>query len=230
MVAIATLSGKRIVVDPGHGGKFTGAVGPGGTQEKAVTLGVCLELVHDLVELGADVKLTRDSDSEVIPGASVREDLKARVDIANNWPADLFISVHANSADHQSAQGTETYHSNKASDRSKALAKLVQQSLIAHVQLTDRGVKSSDFYVIKNTKMPAILVETAFISNPEEEKKLADPATQKLFAKSIATGVSQYLNIEANLKPDPPTQPDVSGTDILLAPGDPQEMLLARTR
>ncbi|HMM41751.1 MAG TPA: N-acetylmuramoyl-L-alanine amidase, partial [Thermomicrobiales bacterium] len=119
-----------------------------------------LELASDLVELGAEVKMTRSEDVEVAPGASLRDDLKARVDIANNRPADLFISIHSNAAENTSAVGTETYVAKQASDRSKALAKLVQQAMIESPGLKDRGVRAADFYVIRNTTMPAILVET----------------------------------------------------------------------
>ncbi len=228
-VTLSPLAGKRIVLDPGHGGKFPGAIGPGGTKEKDVVLAVCLQLQQDLVELGADVRMTRATDTEVLPGGDLRADLKARVDFANAWPSDLFISVHANAAANASAAGTETFHARQASDRSKTLAKLVQDSMIASVGLKDRGVKASDFYVIRNTTMPAILVETGFLSNVEEEKKLADPEVQKEFAHAIAGGVRAYLNVESHIKPDEsqgpgPVPPD---KEYYLAPGDPEEMLLA---
>lgn len=228
-MSLQPLSGRKIVLDPGHGGKFPGAIGPAGTKEKDVVLNVCLQLQQDLVELGAEVRMTRSTDTEVLPGGGLREDLKARVDFANAWPADLFISVHANAAENTSATGTETFHARQASDRSKALAKLVQDAMIAEVGLKNRGVKASDFYVIRNTTMPGILVETGFLSNAQEEKKLADPGVQRQFATAIANGVKSYLNIESHLRPDEkkdlgPVPPD---KEYYLAPGDPEEMLLA---
>ena len=229
-MSISALSGKRIVIDPGHGGKFPGAIGPAGTKEKDVVLSIGRELAADLVELGAEVKMTRSEDVEVLPGGSLRDDLKARVDIANNWPADLFISIHSNAAENTSAVGTETYVAKQASDRSKALAKLVHQCMMESPGLKDRGVRSADFYVIRNTTMPAILVETGFISNAAEEQKLADPAVQSLFAKSIGKGVEQYFQVEPHLKPDAPRQEsdEPPPEEYLLAPGDPPEMLFAR--
>lgn len=214
------------MIDPGHGGRFPGAVGPAGTQEKDVVLAVSKVLEADLLEMGAEVRMTRSSDVEVAPGGTLREDLKARVDMANAWPADLFISVHANSAENSSAKGTETFHSINASDRSKTLAKLLQKSMIDDIGLNDRGVKASNFYVIKNTKMPASLVELGFLSNPNEEQLLARPDVQVRFGHALAKGVADYFAVETHVKPDGPAQ--LPGDDgDLLAPGDPHEMLLA---
>ncbi|MBN9414729.1 MAG: N-acetylmuramoyl-L-alanine amidase [Candidatus Eremiobacteraeota bacterium] len=224
-MSVGVLSGRRVMIDPGHGGRFPGAVGPAGTQEKDVVLAVSKVLQADLVELGAEVRMTRSTDVEVAPGASLRDDLKARVDLANDWPADLLISVHANSAENASAKGTETFHAIKASDRSKTLAKLLQKSMIDDIGLTDCGVKASNFYVIKNTKMPATLVELGFISNPGEEQILADPAMQTRFGHSLSKGVADYFAVEAHVKPDGPSELPGDEGD-LLAPGDPVEMLL----
>jgi len=212
------------MIDPGHGGRFPGAIGPAGTQEKDVVLEVSKILEADLIEMGAEVRMTRSSDVEVAPGGSLRDDLKARVDLANQWPADLFISVHANSAENSAAKGTETFHAIKASDRSKTLAKLLQKSMIDDLALTDRGVKASNFYVIKNTKMPASLVELGFLSNPGEEQILADPAMQKRFGHALSKGVADYFAVEAHVKPDGPAEIPGDEGD-LLAPGDPAERL-----
>lgn len=231
-MAISPLTGRRVMIDPGHGGKFAGAVGPNGVQEKDVTLAIAKRLESDLVDLGMEVRMTRSEDVHL--AENLRDDLKARVDLANNWPAELFISIHANANDSPAANGTETYHSRQASDRSKTLAKLVQKSMIEDVGLRDRGVKASDFYVIKNTTMPAILVETAFVSNPAEEAKLNDPAVQAQFAAAIAKGVGDFFTIEPHLKPDmvygpkdKEPEPGFDNHEYWLAPGDPVEMLLA---
>ena len=225
-MSVSPLSGRRVMIDPGHGGRFPGAIGPAGTKEKDVVLAVSKILEADLVEMGAEVRMTRSSDVEVAPGGSLRDDLKARVDMANSWPADLFISVHSNSAENSSAKGTETFHAVQASDRSKTLAKLLQKSMIDDIGLTDRGVKASNFYVIKNTRMPASLVELGFISNPGEEQVLASPAMQLRFGHALSKGVADYFAVEAHVKPDGPSQ--LPGDDgDLWAPGDPQEMFLA---
>lgn len=215
------------MIDPGHGGRFPGAIGPAGTKEKDVVLTVSKILEADLVEMGAEVRMTRSTDVEVAPGASLRDDLKARVDLANEWPADLFISVHANAAENAAAKGTETFHAVQASDRSKTLAKLLQKSMIDDVGLNDRGVKASNFYVIKNTRMPASLVELGFLSNPGEEQVLANPAMQIAFGHALSKGVADYFAVEAHVKPDAPVQIPGDDEGDLLAPGDPEEMLFA---
>lgn len=226
-MSVSPLSGRRVMIDPGHGGRFPGAIGPAGTKEKDVVLAVSKILEADLIEMGAEVRMTRSTDVEVAPGASLRDDLKARVDMANQWPADLFISVHANSAENSAAKGTETFHAVQASDRSKTLAKLLQKSMIDDVGLNDRGVKASNFYVIKNTKMPATLVELGFLSNPGEEQVLASPAMQVVFGHALSKGVADYFAVEAHVKPDGPVQVPGDDQGDLLAPGDPEEMLFA---
>lgn len=226
-MSVSPLSGRRVMIDPGHGGRFPGAIGPAGTKEKDVVLAVSKILEADLIEMGAEVRMTRSTDVEVAPGASLRDDLKARVDLANQWPADLFISVHANSAENSAAKGTETFHAVQASDRSKTLAKLLQKSMIDDVGLTDRGVKASNFYVIKNTRMPASLVELGFLSNPSEEQVLASPAMQVVFGHALSKGVADYFAVEAHVKPDGPVQVPGDDQGDLLAPGDPEEMLFA---
>jgi hypothetical protein len=100
--------------------------------------------------------------------------------------------------------------------------------MIDEVGLQDRGVKASNFYVIKNTNMPASLVELGFLSNPGEEQKLADPAIQTLFGHALSKGVADYFTVEGHVKPDGPSDvPNNPDEGDLYAPGDPQEMLFA---
>lgn len=186
------LAGKKIMVDAGHGGTDSGAVGPSGGQEKGVNLGVALKLRDELVGLGAEVRMTRATDANVAyPGASQREELEARVALANRWPAELFISVHSNSATNPDAHGTETYHSKNASRASKELAKNVHAEMVPATGFRDRGVKEAAFYVITHTSMPAILVETGFMSNAVEEQQLLKPEVQERMAKAISKGVEK---------------------------------------
>ncbi len=188
------LAGTRILVDPGHGGSDSGAIGPGGGKETDVNLGVSLKLREQLEAWGAEVRMTRTTDSNVaFPGAPQAEELKARVAQANAWPAQLYVSVHSNSAANAAAFGTETYHSNNASQTSKDLAKNVHEEMVAATGFRDRGVKSAGFYVIKNTNMPAILVETGFISNAVEETHMTNPEVQQKMAVAIANGVGKTI-------------------------------------
>lgn len=186
------LSGKKIMVDAGHGGSDPGARGPSGGRESDVNLGTALKLRDKLEALGAEVKMTRTTDANVAyPGASQREELEARVALANAWPAEVFISVHSNSAANAEAHGTETYHSKNASSASKRLAAAVHAEMVPATGFRDRGVKEAAFYVITHTNMPAILVETGFMSNAVEEGHLLNPEVQDRMASAIAKGVQK---------------------------------------
>ena len=192
--AFKPLQGTRVMVDPGHGGGDAGAQGPHGGKEAAVNLAVSLKLRDKLESLGADVRMTRETDRKVShPGATQQEELRARVKLANQWPAQVYVSVHSNSAANASAHGTETYHSRNASRASRQLAAAVQPEMVKATGFRDRGVKSANFHVIKNTSMPAILVETGFISNAVEEKHLLDPAVQDRMAQAITNGVEKVF-------------------------------------
>jgi N-acetylmuramoyl-L-alanine amidase len=192
--AYQPLAGKKIMVDAGHGGSDAGAIGPGGGREADVNLAVATKLKDKLVALGAEVRMTRTTDSNVAyPGASQREELEARVALANSWPAEVFISVHSNSAANPEAHGTETYHSRNASQASKDLAKAVHAEMVPATGFRDRGVKSAAFYVITHTTMPGILVETGFISNAVEEKQLLNPEVQERMAAAISKGVEKVF-------------------------------------
>lgn len=187
------LANVRIMIDPGHGGKFTGAVGPTGYREKTATLEISEKLKDKLTRMGATVRMTRTTDSTVAhPGASQSQDLRARVTKANSWPAQLFISVHCNSATSSSAHGHEIYHKRSPDSGSRRLATAINGEMAKKLDLRNRGVKAANFHVIKNTRMPGVLVETAFISNPKEERLLKDSRFQDLMAEAIASGVATY--------------------------------------
>ncbi|MBC7542807.1 MAG: N-acetylmuramoyl-L-alanine amidase [Candidatus Sericytochromatia bacterium] len=170
-----------IVLDPGHGGHDPGAIGPGGTQEKAVTLSVIRMLEEELHRMGWRTSLARHDDSEI--------DLAPRVAVANTTKADLFVSVHCNSLDRNWIQGIETYYRNPFSI---PLAKKLHASLVGNLGSPDRGIRYANFYVIHHTTMPAVLCEIGYISHAEEEQKLSDPAYQRKVAKSLAEGLKAY--------------------------------------
>lgn len=191
------LAGKRIAIDPGHGGTDPGAIGPGGTQEKDVTLPIAMAVRDLLVKAGATVWLTRDTDRDVYaPNDGAVEELGARVAVANANQADVFISIHANASTDASANGTGTYYYRK-SGYDAILADYIQRNVIAATGLADRGTIAANLYVTKHSRMPAVLVETAFISNPREEKLLATPAFQQRLAKGIVDGLDQFFRAVA---------------------------------
>ncbi|WP_434512852.1 N-acetylmuramoyl-L-alanine amidase [Desulfitobacterium sp. AusDCA] len=188
------LAGKTILVDPGHGGPDTGAIGPNKTTEKNNTLAISLALRDILKQAGATVILTRDKDISPAPDYSEIADLQARVDIAKNSNVDLFICIHNDSFTNPDVQGTSTYYSadNPKSNESLHLANSIETAVLDTIKSNNRGVKEAGFYVLRNTSMPAILLETEFISNPYAEARLQDPIFQKNVAAAIFHGIYNY--------------------------------------
>lgn len=180
----SVLHQKTIVVDPGHGGSDPGAIGPSGVREKRVTMEVAAILKRLLEEAGARVILTRTGDEDV--------PLYDRAEIANEQQADLFISIHANSFYTSSKNGAETYYYT-TNPLSADLARAVHQAFVAGIGLADRGVRSANFVVIREPVMPSVLLEMAFLSNPAEEKLLADPAFQQKAAQAILAGLTRFF-------------------------------------
>jgi len=234
---------RTIVIDPGHGGAETGAIGPGGVQEKDLTLQLARELEAKLSQhLSVRVVLTRNEDS--ILG------LSDRTAIANQNKADLFVSIHLNSSLGSGAYGTETYFlSPQATDpraersaaaenagpagsapaaagdaaaqqdlqlilwdlaqahhmaESQRFANMIQGELNQTLQLKDRGVKQAPFRVLVGATMPAVLVELGFLSNPDEEKKLQDPAYRDQLVEALSRAIGRYKALVEN-KPEQPS-------------------------
>lgn len=189
------LKGLTIVIDPGHGGPDPGAKGAEGSLEKNNTLAVGMDLAGLLRSAGAQVILTRSSDVTPAKGVySERADLQARTELANDRNADLFISLHNDSFTNPDASGTTSYYSsqNPVSAQSRNLAESIQSELVGVIGLNNRGVKDAAFYVIKNTKMPAVLIEIGFISNPAEEKLLGSAEFQGKAAQGIYSGILSF--------------------------------------
>ena len=174
-----------VVIDPGHGGPDVGAT-RNGVYEKDIVLAISKQLGRMLQQMGYSVMYTRTEDIDL--------DLEPRVQIAENAGASAFISVHVNSLDANASavNGVETYHSPGAS-LGKSLAQAVHEQIIASTGANDRGVRSARFHVIAKTSMPAILVETGFITNPSEASRLVNSAYQDRIAEAIARGVDQFL-------------------------------------
>lgn len=184
----------KVCIDPGHGGTKLlkgdpGAIGHAGIKEKDINLAVAKKLFELMKAEGYDVKLTRSSD--------VVLELQERAKIANEFEADYFISIHCNAVSSPDAHGTETYCYQKGGEGEK-LAVAVQEEIIKATGLVDRGVKEGNFYVIRETKMPAILVELAFLSNPNEEKLLNEPAFQSKCAIAILKGVKKIIGADTS--------------------------------
>lgn len=177
----------RIGIDPGHGGRDPGAIGPTRLYEKDVTLGIGLELGRLLKDAGLEPVLTRTDDRTV--------ELITRSALLNNTKCDLAISVHINSATRQEASYISTFIQAQGGEREK-LAKNVQAELIQATGWPDGGVRVKNLHMTRETRMPAILVECGFISNLEQEKQLRQPEMQKKLARAIADGILDYLGKE----------------------------------
>jgi N-acetylmuramoyl-L-alanine amidase len=175
-----------IVIDPGHGGPDPGACGFG-LQEKAVALSISKLLSVELGKLGYTAPLTRDRD----PADEL--ELQSRCAFANDKWADLFVSIHCNAAENPSAHGTETYHF-PGSRLGELLATAIQNAITSFCEISmDRGVKDANFQVLRNTDMPAALVEVAFISNGNDAACLGSIRWQGQVARAIAAGINTYL-------------------------------------
>ncbi|MFN3927281.1 MAG: N-acetylmuramoyl-L-alanine amidase [Pseudanabaenaceae cyanobacterium] len=188
MPIVADRGRGLIIIDPGHGGRDPGAVA-NGIREKDVVLAISLRLGRILQGMGYAVQYTRTTDVEI--------DLEPRVQFAERLRGDVFISVHANSLAslNPAISGLETYHA-PGSSAGFSLASLVHAQVLAATGARDRGVRSARFYVIRRTTMPSILIETGFVTNPQEAANLNDPAYQERLAQGIARGIDQFLRTQ----------------------------------
>jgi len=173
----------KIAIDAGHGGKDPGAVGPSGLAESVVVLEISRVLAGLLEKVGISTFLTRAEEVFV--------ELGVRCERANNWGADYFVSIHCNS-NGPDAHGIETLYK---SEKGKELAAKVQRALLSVTAERDRGLKHrSDLYVLNGTRMPAILPEIGFISNPETELRLKESSYRELIAMAIYHGILKHLH------------------------------------
>lgn len=193
-VALSNVKNKIITIDPGHGGSDSGAVGPNGYTEKEGTFAISQKVASILNQSGAKVVMTRDSDVDVYgPNASARNELQARVDVGNNANSDIFVSIHCNAFVNPAANGTQTFYYG-SSYQGQRLAQSIQEKMIEANGLRDRGISTCNFYVVKHSYMPGVLIETAFITNYDEEALLSDDEWQTTMAKAIAEGINEYFS------------------------------------
>lgn len=193
-VALSNVKNKIITIDPGHGGSDSGAIGPNGYTEKEGAFAISQKVASILNQSGAKVVMTRDSDVDVYgPNASARNELQARVDVGNNANSDIFVSIHCNAFVNPAANGTQTFYYG-SSYQGQRLAQSIQEKMIEANGLRDRGISTCNFYVVKHSYMPAVLIETAFITNYDEEALLSDDEWQTIMAKAIAEGINEYFS------------------------------------
>lgn len=202
---LASAGFSTVVIDPGHGGHDTGAIGGRKVYEKKVVLDIAKRVRKKLAAAGVAVKLTRTRDSTV--------GLSERVVRAREWNADIFVSIHLNSAHNSDAFGIETYTlpvtgfpstagendksaslGNKFGEANTLLAYCVHKGMLACTESADRGIRRARFEVLQDAPCPAILVECGFVSNKSEEEKLTQKKCRDTVAEGIAQGILAYIN------------------------------------
>lgn len=183
---------KVIVIDMGHGGKDQGTSNPSsGALEKDIVL-----------EIGEKVSeiLKKDSKLTIIETRTTDEflTLKERVEISNDNNSDIFISLHCNAVENDMNlyHGVESFYWRDDTEESYNLASSIQSSIVADLDVNDRGVKKDNYYVVKNTQCAAALIELGFLTNNAECKKLANEKYQNEMARAIVDGIYDYFSLQ----------------------------------
>jgi len=190
--------GHTVMLDPGHGGYDPGAITKQGVYEKTINLQIAQKVKEMLGPSGMGVFLTRGEDIDYVPdgvkGKTTKKqiDLNRRIDMAKEATADVFVSLHVNATASGQESGSETFY-HYQSESGKVLAELIQQEMIKIPGMNRRIAKPGDFYVIKNTSMPAVIVEVGYLSSMKEQKKLQQSWYQDQLARAIAKGIANFF-------------------------------------
>lgn len=176
----------KVVIDPGHGGKDNGASGADGHYEKEFTLDLGIK-VQDLLEQDPDIKvlMTRDDDS------FISQEDRERPNYANREDADVFISLHQDSFEDSSVSGTESFYYD---EESQAFAETMQKQVTSATGFNDRGTNQKSLFVLRDTDMPAVLIEIGYLTNPTDQEKMHTDDFQEQIAESIVEGIKEYLD------------------------------------
>jgi N-acetylmuramoyl-L-alanine amidase len=192
--------GHIVMLDPGHGGYDPGAITNQGVYEKSINLQIAQKVKEMLGPSGIEVFLTREEDIDYVPdgvmGKTTKKqiDLNYRIDMAREINADVFVSLHVNATASGKESGSETFYHSQ-SEYGKRLAELIQQELIKIPGMNRRIAKPGDFYIIKNTSMPAVIVEVGYLSSVKEQKKLQQSWYQEQLARAIAKVIANFFMI-----------------------------------
>lgn len=203
------LAGVKVLIDPGHGG-LDGGASSGEIVERDITLSIGHKLSKRLEKKGALVVMTRQqkgdalaehAPSEKFPSTRSRKlaDLKLREDIAVNENPDVFISVHVNAIPDKRWRGAQVFYHEGGHPNGEPLAKAIQEAFVKNLKNTDRVAMSiSGVYLLKMAPMPAVLVETGFLSNDEERALLTNPKYQDQLADAIMQGIISFVQAEGS--------------------------------
>lgn len=188
-----------IVIDPGHGGEDGGAVSCSGIPESMYNLDISIRLKDLLCLLGYETKMIRNTDISVYTAGETlaqkkASDLKHRVQIVNNTPGAVLLSIHQNHFHDSQYTGAQVFYGK--TEGSEQLAKQLQREFLSKLNPESHreAKKSSGIYLMEHIRCPGILIECGFLSNPQEEAMLRNPAYQKKIIAIVATTVSQYLS------------------------------------
>ena len=193
------VAGRVVAVDPGHGGA-DGGVSHGGLVEKEINLDVGLRLRERLEAAGARVVMTRETDDVAFTG--VRGSLDERLRRALQGEAQLFVSIHANSYPDPGQFGAQTFY-HPSSREGRRLALLIQEELVRLQPENYREALAADYYVLRLCHCPGALVEVGFLSNPDDRRRLSDPAWRQALAEAVARGLERYAAGEQPRPPQP---------------------------
>jgi len=180
-----------VVIDPGHGGDDPGAVVQD-TLEKSIVLDIGKDLRQILEANGARVVMTRSTDVSL--GGRIREELGRRVALVDQHKAHIFVSIHANK-DRCNCWGAQTFFQQDGKPEGKLLASAIQDRLRSQTPTT-RAPLAADYFVLRNSRVPAAMVEVGFMTNAQEMARLKDPVYQRTVASAIAQGVADYFRTQ----------------------------------
>ncbi|MFC4075376.1 N-acetylmuramoyl-L-alanine amidase CwlD [Salinithrix halophila] len=199
------LTGRLIVIDPGHGGRDGGAVSATGLLEKNVSLAIALSLRDYLQEAGAMVIMTRETDRDLADEhvkSRKSQDLIRRAELVKKSRADAFISIHLNAIPSPRWKGAQTFYY-PTLEANKKLAVAIQSELKRNLENTKRLARhSGEVYIMRTSPIPSALVEVGFLSNPEEAEMLRNTSYQKKLAAAIYHGIMLYYSRDVSTPED----------------------------
>ena len=189
-----------IVIDAGHGGRDDGCSGAGGTKESEINLKIAKVLQDNLETLGIKVVMTRADGNGLYKSNATnykQSDMEARMDIINKATPDMVISIHQNSYSDSSQRGAQAFYQ-EGDEVSQSFADSVQSQLISQLPNARKESNKGDYYLLKESKLPAIIVECGYLSNADEEILLNSTDYQNKVAYAIMCGVVEYFGLVGN--------------------------------
>lgn len=198
--ALASVAGKTIVIDPGHGGFDPGALGvTKGVREDVLNLAVAKMLAQELKNAGATIVMTRTDDNAL--AGEKKEDMWLRREMIERPGVDCVVSIHMNKFSDRSVNGPMVFYM-RGSQRGQALAQCVQDTISKAAGKRSRKASVGDYYILRSGTPPCIIVECGFLSNYNDQQQLRNSEYQAKIARAIAEGVINYFNTDSHLHQD----------------------------